>query len=849
MEGLAYDGTLLWGLYGASIVGMNPATGAVIKTIPNPGSECVYGGTGLMANAVGELTVACISGDWYRVSTADGGLLDSGNNGLDMYGLASSTTIRMNPVYIRSTVGQPWDSTSNEAIMDSVFGAGYWEDLRYEEVDPASLFSGYNNLIFMEGSDDNADELEAFLSANQALLEEWVGYGGCLLLNSAPNEGDGMSFGFDGVELIYPGDTLTATAVNTDHPIFTGPFTPTGEVLTGTSYAHAGVLGGGVTDVLTGNSGYIPLAEKDWGDGHAAFGGMTTTNFHHPQPEATNLRANLLYYLTTFGCQVNYPVVAGDDGTLFFEDFENGYDDWTMDGLWNPESQADTCGAMIDPFPSPNNAAYYGDDATCMYDSDLISGTLTLNTPIALPVGDAPWLVFHSYEQTEFKCTEWDFRYVQISDDDGISWDTLGNLCTENTWYRPSFDLSAYAGQEVRLRFLFDTIDSLSDIFFGWMVDNISIVYPSLFYGTAYFVTQADSPFVTPDVLYNDYDPMYEELNVLSFDDSGMLGTLVSNGDGTFTYDPDGAFDYLFLGEQALETFSYVMGDGVYTDTAQVYILVKGVDDPPVAMPDFYATPNNTALSVPAPGVLGNDYDAEVAPISASLTSNPAVGTLSFGDNGFFTYIPPLGYRGEVTYTYVVNSGLLWSNMQAVHVSFAEPEFTLDAPVDGYQVSSLFGDPIPPLSFSYVISDSPSINATFSEAGPGYSAFNAPPNIIGETSGTLYVDLGTYVFAASFGFSLSCFGTITDAITVTVYTLDMTSVITQYFHGGNTGFGYAENLAQVDVGAMFRSLEIEVNDACSQFTIDNLAYTVYTEPTTVTIDIFNPFTWLPMAFK
>lgn len=850
-EGLAYDGTLLWQLADVTLYGANPADGTVIKTIPNPGSGCQYGATGLTANAPGELTVACTSGDWYRLSTADGSLLDSGNNGLDMYGLASSAAIRMYPVYIRSTVGSPWNSTSNEAIMDSVFGADYWEDLRYEEVDPYNLFSGYHNLIYMEGSDTNADELEAFLATNQTLLEEWVGYGGCLLLNAAPNEGDGMSFGFDGVTLTYPGFVSTTMAVDASHPIFNGPFTPITTTFSGLYFAHASLSGGEVSDVLTSADGSIPLAEKDWGNGHAAFGGMSYTDAHIPQPEATNLRANLLYYLTTFGCQVNYPIAARDDGRLFFEDFENGYDDWTMDGLWNPESQADSCGAMVAPFPSPNNAAYYGVSETCTYSTTLYSGTLTLNLPIAMPEDSAPLLTFHSYEQTENVCETWDFRVVQISADGGITWDTLGNLCTENTWYRPSFDLSAYAGQQVLLRFLFDTIDSSYDIFFGWMVDNISIGFPGSFFGTPLFVTQADSPYVTPNVLDNDFDPMYDELSVVSFDGSGMIGTLASNGDGTFTYDPQGALDYLNEGEQVLETFSYVSGDGVYTDTAQVYILVVGVDDPPVAGDDFYSTRNDRTLTVDAPGVMVNDYDPEGEPVTAYLGADPSVGILSFLSDGAFAYIPPLDYVGDTAFTYLVTDGYYWSNNVSQKVSFAEPEFPLDTPVDGFVVSSLFGEPVPPISFNFELSGTPSISATFTENGPGYTAFNAMPNIEGPTQGTLTIDLGTYVFDASFGFVLDCSGYLTDAITVTAYTEDMTPLGTLYFDGGDTGSGYPENLAPVNVGGTFRILEIDFNDACFAFVVDNLWYFTSSEATPATIAITPSefWTFLPMMAK
>jgi len=832
IEGLAYDDSLLWLLGDATIIAVDPATGTVIRDIPNPSSGCPYGGTGLTANAPGELIVACAEGSWYRLSTLDGAVLASGNNGLDMYGLSSSTTFQMNPVYMRSTVGPPWSVSTNEAIMNTVFGAGYWQDLRYETVDPAVLFSDDTNLIFMEGSDRNADELEAFLTANQAQLESWVEHGGCLLINAAPNEGDGMSYGFGGVTLTYPGFSSTAVAVDPGHPIFNGPFTPVGTSFSGSAFSHASVSGGGVTDVLLGTGSAVPLAELSWGLGHAAFGGMTTTNFHSPQPQATNLRANLIYYLTTYGCQVNFPPVAVDDGTLFYEDFEDGYDNWTMDGLWNPENQDDTCGSLVSPFPSPSNAAYFGEDVDCNYDVGNISGTLTLNTPVFLPLDSTPSLFVYSYEETECNgdC-EYDDRLVQVSPDGGANWYYLAELYNEDTWYWSAYDLSAYAGQSVLVRFFFDTVDSEANNYFGWMVDNIAIgnqLWP--------YVTDSDSVLV-PGVFYNDYDPDGDELIIESYDDSGLLGTLAYNGDGMFTYDPNGAFDDLTVGEWALESFTYVISDGMYTDTAVVNILVRGLNDPPVAVDDSYTTPEDNTLYVSAPGVLGNDDDPEADPLLAELVEAPALGILSFLQDGAFAYIPPLQYNGVVTFTYVATDSLLASNSVSYKVSFVEPEFPQDTPVDGHVVTSLFGEPIPPLSFGFEVGGSPSISATFTTFGPGWTAYNSPPFIEGPNNGTLYVDFGVGVDYASFGFAVACPSPVTDSLTVTAYAADMTPVGTYYADGVYTGFWYAENQVELSPGTDFRSLEIDFIDDCGAFVVDNLTYNAYLAPTEVTIEV------------
>lgn len=205
------------------------------------------------------------------------------------------TSANADVVYMRSTVGAPWGENTNETAMDTVFGAGNWSDLRYETVAPATLFSPTNTFIFMEGSDDNANELESFLSSNQATLENWVSNGGSLLLNSAPNEGDGMDYGFGGVSLTYTAFSGTATATDPAHPIFQGPHGTTGSSFTGTQFSHATVSGGGISSLLEGDVGTI-LADKAFGSGYVMFGGMTTDNFHSPDPESANLRANIIDY-------------------------------------------------------------------------------------------------------------------------------------------------------------------------------------------------------------------------------------------------------------------------------------------------------------------------------------------------------------------------------------------------------------------------------------------------------------------------------------------------------------------------------------------------------------------------
>lgn len=202
--------------------------------------------------------------------------------------------------YVRSEAGgQPWGVNANEDAMDQVFGAGGWDDLRYETVNPAVLFSATYAFIYLEGSDANTDELYAFMMANQAALESWVSAGGGLFLNAGPNEGGTMAWGFGGVVLNYgefPSDP--GMAADAGHPIWNGPFLPTAPGgFTGSAFAHASVSGPGLVPLIVDSDGGNPhLAELSWGSGTAIFGGLTTATFWTPEAESHNLRANIIAY-------------------------------------------------------------------------------------------------------------------------------------------------------------------------------------------------------------------------------------------------------------------------------------------------------------------------------------------------------------------------------------------------------------------------------------------------------------------------------------------------------------------------------------------------------------------------
>jgi len=121
-----------------------------------------------------------------------------------------------------------------------------------------------------------------------------------------------------------------------------------------------------------------------------------------------------------------------------------------------------------------------------------------------------------------------------------------------------------------------------------------------------------------------------------------------------------------FYGE---DSFTYVMSDGVITDTATVYITVMSVNDPPVAMGDDYTTLAHLLLEVDAPGVLLNDFDVDGDPLTAELVSDPVHGTVALSANGRFVYTPTLDFNGVDTFTYRAYDGLEYSNEANVTIT------------------------------------------------------------------------------------------------------------------------------------------------------------------------------------
>ena len=206
--------------------------------------------------------------------------------------------------FVHAAVGLPWNHQNYIIELNSAFGDA-WHELIYEEVDANKLFSDSYNYIYLEGTDNNANEMEDFLTANQQLMEDWVAAGNSLFLNAGPREGNGMSFGFGGVNLVT-GSYEDAFARKPIFPIFTGPRLPILTELSDDPYSYGAVIipeiipeNMDTTRVLVSTNGTDLVVKANWGDGQVLFGGLNLTGYGAPSIAKTNVKVNMHLYLSS----------------------------------------------------------------------------------------------------------------------------------------------------------------------------------------------------------------------------------------------------------------------------------------------------------------------------------------------------------------------------------------------------------------------------------------------------------------------------------------------------------------------------------------------------------------------
>ncbi len=147
--------------------------------------------------------------------------------------------------------------------------------------------------------------------------------------------------------------------------------------------------------------------------------------------------------------------------TVFTDDAEAGLGKWSVGGTAGPAA-----------WSRSSARAHGGTYSFAARQAPDQSNTLTLKSPLSLPAGSAA-LSFWTYYDTE---PTFDIGYVEASRD-GKIWTVLGSLDgLSEGWLYKEYDLSAFAGGPVYIRFRHET-DLVFDAGFyeGWYVDDVAV--------------------------------------------------------------------------------------------------------------------------------------------------------------------------------------------------------------------------------------------------------------------------------------------------------------------------------------------------------------------------------------
>jgi len=240
-----------------------------------------------------------------------------------------------------------------------------------------------------------------------------------------------------------------------------------------------------------------------------------------------------------------------------------------------------------------------------------------------------------------------------------------------------------------------------------------------------YAITDEDTA-VTIEVLGNDIDADGDRLELVSYTQPAQ-GTLVRTPAQTFEYTPR-------LDWSGRDAFSYAVTDGYHLATnAPVEILVKPVNDPPVAHPQAFRLNRNTKQEITflATDADGDELTFKVidAPQRGELWNYPKVAT----------YYPERGYVGSDRFTYQASDGRTVSAIVSVELDVLErnnppvaEEQTLVTKIDQPLALTLRATDVDEDPLTFEVTRPPARGAL--EGGGTNYTYTPAPGFLGEDS-------------------------------------------------------------------------------------------------------------------
>ncbi|MGH1491262.1 MAG: M14 family zinc carboxypeptidase [Acidimicrobiales bacterium] len=360
-------------------------------------------------------------------------------------------------------------------------------------------------------------------------------------------------------------------------------------------------------------------------------------------------------------------------GPIFEDDFETnkgwqtnpaGTDQATT-GQWargNPQQTNSNGPKQLDQTTSGSNAMVTdGRAGNSVGTYDIDNGVTSVQSPaVALPNGVTLELSFDYYmAHTSNSSTADFFRVSVVGNNSQVVLSELGAGNDDDAaWQRATIDLSAYAGQTVRL--LLEAADASNGSIVEAAIDTLSIDAtpivdndPPVADNQSVSTAEDSSTSVVLTGSDPDDDPI--TFSVVGGPNNGTLSGTAPN----LTYSPDA--DY-----SGSDSFSFVANDGIENSApATVSITVTPVNDPPTASAVDASTSEDVPVSI---GLVGSDPEGST--LSYSIVSGPTNGTLS-GSGSSRTYTPASGFTGTDSFVYQVSDGSL-SDQATVTITVTE---------------------------------------------------------------------------------------------------------------------------------------------------------------------------------
>jgi len=337
---------------------------------------------------------------------------------------------------------------------------------------------------------------------------------------------------------------------------------------------------------------------------------------------------------------------------VFADDVESGVGGFTATGLWHRESGS----ACAPASRSGSFSWYYGQTGSCNYNTGVTNaGTLTTQLIAGLPQ-DAR-ASFWQRRQTEGEGFSFDVCRLEVQANAGPFVQREQMPDWSNTWRfsedllppRPegnvfsSVDLSGYAGQDVRVRFSFDTVDATGNTYLGWMVDDVAIhACPVFGSGMAAAAAEARAT-AQPEVICEDASTQLDAVGSYCAACAVPL---------TYQWAEEGApiggatgVTHTLLAGHAPGTFDFTVAVACPANpscaAASDPVEVAVVANPDPVGPTLMVTTNGSSLTFHWSDVAGASDYVVLSGTVASVPPATEVGATSSGTAGLTAPIPP----------------------------------------------------------------------------------------------------------------------------------------------------------------------------------------------------------------